>query len=625
MLTRVTRWPHNWLFFLGCAAYLLFVTEPHLLYTCFGFLLPDVPACPAHLAFADAPLSRPGALLWAVTGLLSQCFYHSWSGTLVITLTALGLSELARRHFKAAGFGNLPVLTCLPVIILVLMYSRYRHPLLGVLSLCLGLLHAWAYLLVYRRYPKLGGPLLCVTTVVTFWLGGSVALIVFLALTLIHLLHRRGQGLALVLGLPLALGIIWLLLQYVALISVAEAWTLTSPLSEAVTGGKQPYTKGLTLALYSVVPMCLGLLILVRSIWHRIIRKRSRKAKKKNRSQAANAKGLLASTRAALPLTLPFVFLSLALFYSHDPLSKPYVQIHHYSHFQQWDKVLDTVGHLPKGQTHVYVYHAIVRALFHTDRLPFDLLKYPQAQPGLFLTHESSVSNLTQLKLHDLFLELGQVNMAEKQVSELLAADVDCGSVYERLAWIHIIKGQYETARIFANALHRDPLYRKTARALIHIQDHGLTEDQVKRVENIRTCIPQHTEAVPESMGQVLMQLLRHNPNNKMAFEYLMTLYCLTRQVDRVAAWLPQAARFNYPSPPVLYQEAAAVHLVAQNKGLDRESIPIAPETLKRYSRFTQLRAAFQKGRQKALLRGLIDEFGSSYFFYHAFGQVGLK
>ncbi len=129
----------------------------------------------------------------------------------------------------------------------------------------------------------------------------------------------------------------------------------------------------------------------------------------------------------------------------------------------------------------MYVHHAIVRALFHTDRLPFDLLKYPPTPQGVFLTHEATVTNLTQLKLHDLFLELGQVNMAEKQASELLAADVDCGSIYERLAWIHIIKEQFETARVFVNALHNDPLYRNTARTLVHILDHGLPEGLMVR------------------------------------------------------------------------------------------------------------------------------------------------
>jgi hypothetical protein len=627
MQLNIKRWPHNWLFFVLCTAYLALVIEPNLLYACFGSVLPDVPAFPAHLAFAGKHLSQPSGLLLAVTGLLSQCFYTSWSGSLVIVATALGLSELARRHFKAAGFGSLPTLTCLPMIVMMLMYSRYQHPLLGVLVVCLGLLSAWAYVLASRRYPRLGAPLLCAATVLTFWLGGTGALIVFLAMALVHLLCRRTQGLALVLGLPMALAIIWLLLQYLALISVADAWPLCLPLSKPVTGSMKAYSKGIMIALYSFVPVCLSLLVLARGAWHRINRNQSKKARKGKKARAANQspKLSLAWVKAGATLGCPFVILGLALFFSHDPLSKPYVQIHHHSHLQQWDKVLDTARHLPKGQTNVYVHHAIVRALFHTDRLPFDLLKYPQTPQGLFLTHESSVSNLTQLKLHDLFLELGQVNMAEKQASELLAADIDIGSIYERLIWVHIIKEQHDTARIFVNALHKDPLYRQTAQDLVHILDQGLPDDQVKRIERIRACMPPPTETVRESLDQMLIQLLNHNPGNQMAFEYLMTLYCLAGQVNRVAALLPQSARFNYPSTPALYQEAAVVYFSAQKQDIDTKRTPITPDTLKRYRRFTQLRTAFQQRKQKALLGQLIEEFGSSYFFYHAFGQVGLK
>jgi len=626
MLTRITKWPHNWAFFLGCAVYLMQVTEPGLLHSCFGFILPDVPAFPAHLALTGKPLSHPGAVIWALNGLLSQCFYHSWSGTLVIMATALGLSELARRHFKAAGLGNLRALTCLPMMMIVLMYSRYKHPLLGILVVCLGLLAARIYVRSWG-YPKLGAPLLCVTTVVTFWIGGAGALIVFLAVTLVHIAHRRKQGLALVLGLPLALAIIWVLLQYLALISVADAWHLCLPLSKPVSGSMKAYSKGLMIALYSFVPVCLGLSVLARGAWHRIKRSQPKKARKGKKARNANQspKRSLAWASACTALGLPFVLLGLAFIFSHDPLGKPYVQIHHHSHLQQWDKVLDAAGQLPRGQINVYVHHAIVRALFHTNRLPFDLLKYPQAPQGVFLTHESSVSNLTQLKLHDLFLELGQVNMAEKQASELLASDVDCGSIHERLAWIHIIKEQYDTARVFVNALHRDPLYHQTAQDLVHILDHGLAQDQVKRIERIRRCIPASSQTVCESLDQMLIQLLNHNPDNRMAFEYLMTLYCLTGQVNRVAALLPQCARFNYPSTPALYQEAAVVYFSAQKQDIDTKRTPITPDTLKRYRRFTQLRAAFQQRKQEALLGQLIEEFGSSYFFYHTFRQVGLK
>jgi hypothetical protein len=618
------RWPHHWVFFAVCLVYLALVIEPTLLYSGFGSLLPEVPAFLASKAFLSDALSRPGGGATVLAGMLSQCLVHSWPGALVIMLTALGLSDLTRRHFKAAGFGPLTGLTCVPVIMILLIYTRYQHPLLGVLVVSLGLwgarLAQWPCRQVW--WGALG---FCVSTVITFWLGGTGALAVCVAVTLIHALRDRALRTPLALGLPAALAILWWLLEYVALIGVSQAWYLTLPLSKYVTGGMKTTSKALMLALYGYVPVCLAVLWLgrlARRRLHRGLDKRPRKAKKTRvMDRTPGRAGRFGSLCA---FVFPLVLLGLSIFFTHHPLSKPYVQIHHYSHLGQWDRVLETAVGLPKGQTSVYVNHAIVRALYHTGRLPFDLLKYPQTQTGLFLTHEDKVSALTQLKLHDLYLELGQVNMAEKQISEMLAADADFGCFYERLIWIHIIKEQYDTARVFVNALHKAPLYRRTARTLAHALDHGLSEDQAKRVERIRASMPRHTEPVCDSVDQMLIQLLKQNPDNQMAFEYLMTLYCLTGQVNKVAEWLPITARFRYRSTPALYQEAAMVYVATRKDAVDTQRL-IAPDILKRYHRFMQLKTAFQKTQQKALLGQLIEEFGSSYFFYLAFGQIGIK
>ncbi len=628
MQLQIKRWPHHWVFFGVCTVYLAQVTEPTLLYSGFGSLLPEVPACPTSLAALRDALSQPSGLIFAVTGFSSQGLVNSWLGALVIMLAALALSELTRRHFRIAGFGNLPGLTCVPVIMIILIYSRYQHPLLGALVVCLGLFSAWILALVPRRQgPKLGFLAVCVTTVVTFWLGGTGALTVYLAMTLIHMMNGRKHGLAMAMGLPMSLVIIWVLLHTVALIDVAQAWSLTLPQTQAVTGDIKAYPKGLMIALYSFAPLGLGALVLGRGAWHRGHRSPAKTSRKNKTSQAANQSKnrVLGLIQTVAVSALPFVLMGLPLAFGHDPLNKLNVQIHHHGHLRQWDSVLETASQLPKGQTSVQVNHAVIRALGQTHRLPFDLLKYPQTQHGVFLTHETSVSALTQLKLHDLYLDLGQVNMAEKQVSELLAADIEFGFIYERLAWIHIIKGQYDTARIFVNALNKDPLYRKAARSLVHTLDHGVPQDLIKHVERLRACMPTHTGTVRESVDQMLIQLLDHNPDNQMAFEYLMTLYCLTGQVNKVAEWLPYTTRFNYPVTPPLYQEAAVVHFVATKQVVNTKRIPIVPETLKRYTRFMQLNAAFQKNKQKALLRQLIEEFGSSYFFYFAFGQVGIS
>jgi len=134
-------------------------------------------------------------------------------------------------------------------------------------------------------------------------------------------------------------------------------------------------------------------------------------------------------------------------------MSKPFVLANDYALRKQWDKVLRLGRSLPKGRHNVFFNHDIIRALYHTGRLPYDLFHFPQTPHGLLLTHEKKESYLSQLKLCDIFVELGQVNIAERLATEILAVKGHFAIVIEKLAWINIIKGQTRTARIYLNAL----------------------------------------------------------------------------------------------------------------------------------------------------------------------------
>ena len=50
--------------------------------------------------------------------------------------------------------------------------------------------------------------------------------------------------------------------------------------------------------------------------------------------------------------------------------------------------MLELAGQLPKGKNNLYVNHDIIRALYHTGRLPYDMFCYPLVPKALLLTHE---------------------------------------------------------------------------------------------------------------------------------------------------------------------------------------------------------------------------------------------
>jgi len=354
---------------------------------------------------------------------------------------------------------------------------------------------------------------------------------------------------------------------------------------------------------------------------------RSKPAKrKKARAAAAKKQWSPAFLRKSAVTALPVAMLAVGLYFSHDPMGKPYVLAHDYSLRKQWDDILEFSRSLPKGTTNPYFNHDVIRALYHTGRLPYDMFDFPQTPHGLLLTHEKKVSYLTQLKLCDTFLELGQVNLAEKLASEILATRNHSAMATEKLAWINIIKGQHDTARIYLNALKKDLVYHRTAQSLLGALDRGFTPDETAAIDRIRSCM--HHEGYPgtgkDSIEKLLTGLLDENPHNKMAFEYLMACYLLTGRVDMIAANVARLGELGYEAIPVLYEEAILIYANSPEQKIDLSKLKVRRQTVERYQRFVQLRNSVQPQNRQTVLKRLILEFGNSYFFYFAFGCVGV-
>jgi hypothetical protein len=115
------------------------------------------------------------------------------------------------------------------------------------------------------------------------------------------------------------------------------------------------------------------------------------------------------------------------------------------------------------------------------------------------------------------------------------------------------------------------------------------------------------------------MQLLGHNPNNKMAFEYLMTCYLLAGQLDKITVNIGRLDQLGYQDIPTLYEEAMLIYYGSRGQQLDLNKLNIKRKTIERYKRFVRLYNSMQAQDRQVVLRQLIREFGTSYFFYHKF------
>ena len=630
MLLRLRQVPHNLIFFLLAMLYLWLVVEPRLLYQCFGTILPDTPIFLTGWSFLTDSLRLPGGFVMYLSGFLSQGYHFSWLGALIIVLSALCLCELSRLHFAAFGYTRDTVLSSLPAVLIILIYSWYKHPLSACLVVSLGL----ACSLIFEKLPLrrlvIRIIVYCPVTAVLFWLAGAGGLLIFSLMTVLFGIFIRRDYVLSALALPVSFGIVWYLAYYVFLVPPQQTFSVLSSLIPAAIQGMNIFSTVLIIILYSIIPLAAILILLARTVFGKIGQKRrkpSRKSKrKKKHTEVKQARGLGILLGKAIWMATPIVLTGAGLYFSYDRMSKSLIQAHDFSLRRQWDDILELSHSLPKGVSNVYFNHNVNRALYHTGRLPYDMFKFPQNPHGLFLTHEEKTSDLTQLKLCDIFLELGRVNTAEKLATELLTTRNPYGIVVEKLVWISIIKGQYETARIFLNVLKKDLVYRKRANNLLRSMNDRFKPDQVAYIDAIRSRMhdEEYLGAGDNSVEQILTELLDSNPANQMAFEYLMACYLLTGQVDKIAARMEQIKEFDYDGIPTLYEEALLIYFGSQGKKIDLTRINIRRETIDRYLKFVQLTNNMRPKNRQAVLKRLITEFGSSYLFYSVFGRVGI-
>jgi len=120
----------------------------------------------------------------------------------------------------------------------------------------------------------------------------------------------------------------------------------------------------------------------------------------------------------------------------------------------------------------------------------------------------------------------------------------------------------------------------------------------------------------------MLLDLLKANPKNRMAFEYLMAIYLLTHQRDKLAANLWRLDDFGYERIPRHYEEVITI-LQSTGKTVDLHGRRISRRTQARFSGYMKTLRSY--GSRKAALGALAAEYGDTYFFYSMFGMSGAQ
>lgn len=574
-----------------------FVIEPRLIYSGFG-TMQAMPAFRPEDSWLHAALAKPGGLAEALSGFLSQFFYVPWVAALIVTAAAWGLSWcLGQLLFLASGRRS-RFLRYLPAILLFMLYHEYEHVLGVVLVLAAALMSALGWERLARVRPPLRLAFLILMFLGLFFLAGSASL-VFAAVALLfagfqHRDHfQTAGGVAISLVLSFALH---------GLLFDAGAVPYFGELRLQLTSSVSQEAAFLRLVFFLSAPLVLAAWFLVRSGFN--------SKPTLPRARLWSAGGLL-------------LLLVLGIALSSNPEQKLLHRMIFLSRHERWTQILEEARKMPRDVYNMYINYQINRALYFTGRLGDEMFSYVQdmaSQAMIALEDERYV--MQDVAIADVTMDVGALNISEHITHELMEVSGISPFLTERLFWINFGKRQYENGRIFLNAFSKDILYGKRGREL---QRRLATDPQLRGSGRVRYLnnVVMETDFANVDIETLLLTLLEENRYNRMAFEYLMAYYLMTRQLEKVVENLPRLDDFGYRQIPVHYEEA--IYLYALNTGEEVELgwRNMRPETTARFETFARLMTdADQPGKQEAL-RALAIEYPGSYFFYYSFDRSG--
>ncbi len=601
--------------------YVLLRVRPELLYQ----QKPHVFLLDSH--FFRGLAAHPGGGTDYLAAFLSPLFAWDWLGALVVTLLVVLICWATRGFVAAVAGAEDDVVHLLPAIFIVMVVGQYIHPV----QLCVGLALA---LLGANLYARLGGhcvgvrlaALATVSAAVYFVTAGLYSIFACLCGCYEWSARRRWLGAACVASaaiVPYAAG--W--------------WPFDLILSEAFRGLTLPREEH-WLAIPSSTPKALAihtaaltfpLLAAVFFSW----RGRVSSEKARARNGSSDEAGATADeperrswrARAAVPLAI-LLLLTVADLVAFDSSKRCLLEIECASEQRHWDDVLAWAEKLPFPDERAFdprILYCINRALYFQGQLLDRLFAYPQvcSTPSLTLIYEDidTTSHLTPQQCSEIFFDLGRVNESEQMAYEALE---QCGhrpEILKRLAQIYLIKGEPEAARRFLLLLARSLLHRGWARRVLRQLDSDAAFPGMSLASYRELAVQRDSVGDAGSTETLLKGLLERNPRNRMALEYLMAHYLLTRQTDKVFANRHRFEGLGYARYPRHIEEALACHLAtAGRKDLDRNAQSIRPETWQRFVEFVDAERR-SAGDPSAAFAALYPGFHDTYFFSLVFGH----
>jgi hypothetical protein len=620
------------LFYICFLLYLWRIVDPRLIAHCAPSF--DLPVFYRGWTFFRECVGHPGGPAEYVGAFLFQLFSQAWLGALVVTGLAWALSLGVSGCFTGCGFPRYRCLRHVPAWLLLAIYSQYAHCLTSTVGLLLAICLILPYLRISARGATAAMACFIVVSLALYSIAGA-AYLVFAATCILHetLVARR-----------------WRLVVAFLLVAAAVPYTLgVILLGSPVTSAFTPYAFAWNVAisnqplwavwlLYLLLPAGLILASAAEAIRRRLTPalvaesgesptpdkpaqtgKRGSPGKTNKHPVAGDA--WHATTPRLLRFAgwlLPFGIAAGTARLSFDAKEKCLRAVDFYAERGMWEQVLDVARDDPANPRIVLT---VDRALCHTGRLAHEMFSHPQNISALLVGTEEALS----WQWTGIWLDAGFLNAAEHNLAQLQEVVGEQPAILQKLALIHMAKANPGTARIYLKALERT-LFRNTwaANYLLDLErDPDFAQDA--RIQWLRSSMPQTTALIRgHTAAEWFLELLKRNPKNRPAFEYLMALCLVAARPDQVVENIHRLNDFDYARPylPEHYAEAVVFCMANNRINPDLHGWQIREQTRRRLLACMEI-ARRHKNDRPAMQSELRKKFPGSYFRYLLTGESG--
>ncbi len=304
--------------------------------------------------------------------------------------------------------------------------------------------------------------------------------------------------------------------------------------------------------------------------------------------------------------------LLLVLHFSYKRKNAEFFQIEKMALSQDWDELLTYTAKHPSTNLFGAFYTNL--ALANSGKLCTGLFQYPQSfgRRSLCLNWEAKAEILRRGS--DFFWTVHFVNEAHHWAYESMIIDGFTGRNLIRLIQTEMVRGNFRVAEKYVILLRKAMFHKKIANHYARfLDDREALQNDPELGPLLRFPMKQDFFSDGVDLERNLRSLLANNPSNLPAYDYLMALLLLEKEVDKIEAALPAYLEANGGKLPPLLDESLLLYKITHREEM-QSRLQVSPGTLQRFDAYTSVLRQYRDQNEAASV--LYPTYGSSFWFY---------